>query len=150
MGKFWVRCLLIEKDVFSSCHERGTKKKILSPHEESHCRPSDSALRRSDAPPLSRRDSVVSRARYGVYIWHASCILLGSATSFASCFVNRIRKMVSFELGKEIEKGVFLCPRLVTRRKTSLYSSLPSFKTYLPSYSIYKTFISVSLTSKEF
>ena len=24
-----------------------------------------------------------------------------------SCFVNRIRKMVSFELGKEIERDVF-------------------------------------------
>ena len=27
--------------------------------------------------------------------------------STASCVVNRIRKMVSFEFGKEIEKGVF-------------------------------------------
>ena len=34
---------------FSSCHERGTKKKkILSPHEESNLRPSDSALLCSD------------------------------------------------------------------------------------------------------
>ena len=30
---------------FSFCHERGTKKKILSPHEEPNLRPSDSALR---------------------------------------------------------------------------------------------------------
>ena len=30
---------------FSSCHERGTKKKILSPREESNLRPSYSALR---------------------------------------------------------------------------------------------------------
>ena len=40
---------------------------------------------------------------------------------FQTCnlFVNRIRKMVSFELGKEVEKDVF---RLVTRlgqRKSS-------------------------------
>ena len=35
-----------EKDVFSPCHERGTKKKILrSFHEESNVRPSDSKLR---------------------------------------------------------------------------------------------------------
>ena len=34
------RCL-----VFSSRHERGTKKKMLSTHEESNLRPSDSALR---------------------------------------------------------------------------------------------------------
>ena len=31
--------------VFSSRHERGTKKKMLSAHEESNLRPSDSALR---------------------------------------------------------------------------------------------------------
>ena len=31
--------------VFSSRHERGTKKKMLSTHEESNLRPSDSALR---------------------------------------------------------------------------------------------------------
>ena len=41
----------IEKDVFSSCHERGTKKKILSSHEESNLRPSDSALRCSTTTP---------------------------------------------------------------------------------------------------
>ena len=35
----------IEKIVFSPFHERGTKKKILSPHEESNLRPSDSAPR---------------------------------------------------------------------------------------------------------
>ena len=34
-----------EKDVFSSCHERGTKKTFLSPHEESNLRASDSVLR---------------------------------------------------------------------------------------------------------
>ena len=33
----------MEKDVFSSCHQRGTKK-ILNPHEEPHLRPSDFAL----------------------------------------------------------------------------------------------------------
>ena len=30
----------IEKDFFA-CHQRGTRKKILSPHEESNLRPSD-------------------------------------------------------------------------------------------------------------
>ena len=38
----------IKKDVFLSCHKHGTKgkknEKILSPHEESNLRPSDSAL----------------------------------------------------------------------------------------------------------
>ena len=32
-----------EKDVFLCFYERGTKKKILSPHEESNLRPTDSA-----------------------------------------------------------------------------------------------------------
>ena len=36
--------IIIERGVFLSCRERGTKKKILSPHEESNLRPSDSAL----------------------------------------------------------------------------------------------------------
>ena len=35
----------LEKKRFSSYHERGTKKKFLSPHEESNLKPSDSALR---------------------------------------------------------------------------------------------------------
>ena len=54
---------LIKKDVFSSCHERGTKKKILSPHEESNLRPSDLRL---DALPLSHKDSSVSGVYYEV------------------------------------------------------------------------------------
>ena len=38
------------------------------------------------------------------FIWHMSCKLLGSAMSIASImFVNGIREMVSFELGKEIK-----------------------------------------------
>ena len=41
----------IEKIVFSSFHERGIKKKILSPHEESNLRPSDSAPRCSTTEP---------------------------------------------------------------------------------------------------
>ena len=41
----------IKKDVFSSCYERGTKEKILIPHEESSLRPLDSALRCSTTEP---------------------------------------------------------------------------------------------------
>ena len=38
-----------QEDVFCpSCHERGTKKKILSRHEESNLRPLDTALRCSN------------------------------------------------------------------------------------------------------
>ena len=56
---------------------------------------------------LSHRDSMLSKAHYKVHVWHVLCILLGSAMSLLSCFVNRIRKMVSFELDKDIEKGCF-------------------------------------------
>ena len=37
--------LIAEKDIFSSCDKYGTKKKILSPHEELNLKPSDSTLR---------------------------------------------------------------------------------------------------------
>ena len=66
--------ILIARKMFSSCHERGTKKKTLSPHEESTLRPSDSAL----------RCSTIELQR-----------------------LHGEEGMVSFELGKEIEKGVF-------------------------------------------
>ena len=35
----------IKKYDFSSCHEHGTKKIILNPHEKANLRPSGSALR---------------------------------------------------------------------------------------------------------
>ena len=38
---------------FSSSHERGTINKILSPHEESNLRPSDSALRCTTTDPVA-------------------------------------------------------------------------------------------------
>ena len=41
----------IEKDVFHLVTSVGTKKKILSPYEESNLRPSDSALRCSTTEP---------------------------------------------------------------------------------------------------
>ena len=46
-----VKYLDKEKDVFSSCYQRGKKKKICSPHEQSILRPSDSALRCSTTEP---------------------------------------------------------------------------------------------------
>ena len=49
---------------FSSCHERRTKKNS-DPHEESNLRPSDL---RSDALPLSHRDSTVTEVYYEVHM----------------------------------------------------------------------------------
>ena len=56
------------------------KEKILSPHEESNLRSSDSALRCSnnwatETPRWARS--------FTKFVWHASCILLGSAMSIA-------------------------------------------------------------------
>ena len=51
-------------------------------------------------------------------------------------FVNKIREMVSFELGKETGKDVFfflffLCSTLVKRLKTSFYISFNQAQTLL-------------------
>ena len=93
----------IEKVVISSCHERGTKKTFWVPIRNWT---SDLRIPCSDALPQSRRDSMVSKAYYKVHIWHASCILLRSAMSIASCFVNWIRKMVTFVWVRETFQGV--------------------------------------------
>ena len=55
----------IEKDVFSACHERGAKKKSRVPMRN---RTSDLRIPRSDALPLSHRDSTVSEVYYEVHM----------------------------------------------------------------------------------
>ena len=50
---------------FSSCHERGTKKIFWVPIRN---RTSDLRIPRSDAPPLSHRDSTVSEVYYEVHM----------------------------------------------------------------------------------
>ena len=79
-------------------------------------RTSDLRIPSSDALPLSHKDS-------GEQV----SLLLGSAMSIASCFVHGTRKMVSFKLGKEIEKDVFRLVMSVEQRKISSIS-LPSLK----------------------
>ena len=81
----------IEKEVCSSCHERETKKKFWVPMRN---RTSLLRIPRSDALPLSHRDSMVSRARYKVYIWQASCIMRGCSSS--SLFLYRAQNLPSF------------------------------------------------------
>ena len=46
-----IREMVSFKRYFSSCHERGTKKKFLSLNEKSNLRPSDSAFRCSTTEP---------------------------------------------------------------------------------------------------
>ena len=72
----------VEKDFCSSCHERGTEKKFWVPMRN---RTSDLRIPRSDALPLSHRDSTVSERFITKFVWHASYILLGSAMSIVYC-----------------------------------------------------------------
>ena len=51
----------IEKKVFSSCHERGTKEKFWVSLRN---RTSDLRIPRFDALPLNHRDSMVRKAHY--------------------------------------------------------------------------------------
>ena len=69
-------------------------------------RTSDLRIPRSDALPLSHRDSTVSEVYYEV---HMTRVLRTARISNVDSvmFVNRLRKMVSFELGKEIVKYIF-------------------------------------------
>ena len=86
--------------------------RLVSLHEESNLRHSDSALRYSTIEPQN-------------FIYD-TCILLGSAMSIASCFVDRIKKMLSFKLGKEIEKDLWGLSNFSSRRKNVFF--LPSLK----------------------
>ena len=90
-------------------------------------RTSDPRIPSSDALPLSHRDS-------GEQV----SLLLGSAMSIASCFVQRTRKMVSFKLGKEIEKDAFRLVTSVEQRKISSSIIFAELKTYHLSCFVYK------------
>ena len=69
---------------------------------------SDLWILRSDALSLSHRDSMVSEVYYEV---HLRRVLHRISNVDSVMFVNRIREMVSFELGKEIEKDDIFCQR---------------------------------------
>ena len=67
---------------------------------------SDLRIPRSDALPLSHRDSTVSEVYYEVHIrrvLHTARISSVDSVMFG----NRIREMESFDLGKEKEKDIF-------------------------------------------
>ena len=92
----------MEKDVFRLITSVG-QRKILSSHEESNFRPSDSALRCSATEPQRLHgERSLLRSSYDTipaYYW------ISNVDSVM--FLDRTREMVSFELGKEIEKDVF-------------------------------------------
>ena len=78
---------ILEKYVFSSYHERGKMKNFWVPIKN---RTSYLRIPHSDALPLSHRDPRWARS-ITKFIWHASCILLGSAMSIDSvenCFIQ--------------------------------------------------------------
>ena len=87
---------------------------ILSPHEESNFRPSDL---RSDALPLSHKDSSVSEVYHEVLITrvlHTARIRNVDSVMF----LIEIVQMVSFVLGEEDSSWglrIFLYPTLVTK-----------------------------------
>ena len=110
----------IEKDIFASCHERGTKEKFWVPMRN---RISDFQIPHFVALLLIHRDSTVrdSTVPYEVYYEvHMTSVLYTARISNvdSSMFVNKIRDMVSVELGKEIEKDVFAsCHGRGTKKK---------------------------------
>ena len=85
-----------EKDVFLSCHKCKTEKKFRVPMRN---QPSALWIPCSSALPLSHRDSTLSEVYYKA---HMTGILHTVRFSYVDSvmFVNRIRDMVSFELGK--------------------------------------------------
>ena len=87
----------IEKDVFRLVTNLGQRKDSESLR--------GIEIPRSDALPLSLRDSSVSEVYYE---FHMTRVLHNGISNVDSVmFINRIREMVSFELGKEIEKYDF-------------------------------------------
>ena len=73
-------------------------------------RASNPLIPRSNALPLSHKDSTVEAAHYEVHITHVLHTARISNVD-SVMFVDGIREMVSFELGKEVKKDVY---RLVT------------------------------------
>ena len=102
----------MEKDVFRLITSVG-QRKILSSHEESNFRPSDSALRCS-ATELQRLHGERSPLRSS-YDTRPAYYWISNVDSVM--FLDRTREMVSFELGKEIEKDVFSLVTSVRQRK---------------------------------
>ena len=74
-GAFFVS-YLFEKDVYSSCHERGTKKRV----------PRGIEPQRSDALPPSHRDSTVSEVYYEVRMTRVLTLLLFGLSSIVLYF----------------------------------------------------------------
>ena len=97
-----------------SCHECGKKKKNLSTHEELNLRPSDSVLHFSTTEPQRLyAERGLLQSSYDM-LQHTARISNVNSVKF----VNRIKEMISFEFGKEMEKDVFLsCHKCGSKKK---------------------------------
>ena len=79
-------------------------------------RTSDLRIPRSDTLPLSHRDSTVSEVYYEVQMTRVlHTVRISNVDSVM--FIDRLREMVSFVLGKEIEKDAFRLVTSVGQRK---------------------------------
>ena len=95
------------------------KEKILSSHEESNLRPSDSAIQCSTTEPQRLCGDEVYYKVHMTHILHTA----GISNVNSIIFVNIIRKMVSFSSwGIKI---FFLCPTLMTTSFSILKVLLP-------------------------
>ena len=98
---------MISRKMFFVLSRTWDKEKILSSQRN---RTSNLRIPRTDALSLSHRDSTVSEVYYEV---HMTRVLHTARISNVDSvmFVNRVREMASFELGKEIEKDDIFCQR---------------------------------------
>ena len=95
------------------------KEKILSSHEESNLRPTDSAIQCSTTEPQRLCGDEVYYKVHMTHILHTA----GIRNVNSIIFVNRIRKMVSFSSGRI--RIFFLCPTLMTTSFSILKVLLP-------------------------
>ena len=90
------------------------KEKNLSTHEELNLRPSDSVLHFSTTEPQRLyAERGLLQSSYDM-LQHTARISNVNSVKF----VNRIKEMISFEFGKEMEKDVFLsCHKCGSKKK---------------------------------
>ena len=97
LTKIYFQQVYTERKMFFVLSRACDKEIILSPHEESALRCSTTEPRRLYGERGPLRSSYVTRVLHTARISDVDSVM----------FVNRVREMVSFELGKEIEKDNF-------------------------------------------
>ena len=126
----------IQREMFFVLSRAWDKEKKMSPHEESKNRTSDLRIPRSDALPLSHRDSAVSEVYYEV---HMTRVLHTARISNVDSvmFVDRNKrdgKAEGLRFDSSWDSDFFLCTTLVTRRKNIFLYFFTELKIYHHSY----------------